>query len=147
MFERLAVVVQDYNSSGKGRAVLQEYDVHVEKAFILCVMTNLMCRVHKKVLQAAELCYMDVSASFDPFNSSITLLYTSCAAGALLLGLFITSDKLEITLEKSINLLKMILPSYAFFGCGPEVGPIVFLTNDSSAERNALEICWPKGRL
>ena len=66
MFERLAVVVQDYNSSGKGRAVLQEYDVHVGKAFILCVVTNLMCRVHERVPQVAELCYMDASASFDP---------------------------------------------------------------------------------
>ena len=147
MFERLADVVQDYNSSGKGKAVLQEYDAHAGKAFILCVVTNLMCRVHEKVPQAAELCYMDASASFDPLNSSITLLYTSCAAGALPLGLFITSDELEITLEKSINLLKTILPSCAFFGRGPEVGPMVFLTDDSNAERNALEICWPKGTL
>jgi len=58
---------------------------------------------------------MDSSASFEHLNMSITLLYTSCAVGALPLGLFITSDELEITLEKAINLLKTILPSYAFF--------------------------------
>ncbi|PKY59630.1 hypothetical protein RhiirA4_482542 [Rhizophagus irregularis] len=34
---------------------------------------------------------------------------------------------------------------YAFFGHGPQVGPEVFLTDDLSAERNALEICWPRG--
>ena len=45
---------------------------------------------------------MDASASFDPLNTSITLLYTSCAASALPLGLFITSDELEITLEKAV---------------------------------------------
>jgi hypothetical protein len=105
-------MVQDYNSSGQGKAILQEYDAHTGKAFILCIVTNLMCRVHEKVPQAGELCYMDASASFDPLNSSITLIYTSCAAGALPLGLFITSDELEITLEKSINLLKTILPCH-----------------------------------
>jgi len=51
----------------------------------------------------------------------------------------------EITLEKAINLLKTILPGHAFFGRGPQVGPIVFLTDDSRVEHNALEMCWPQG--
>ena len=85
MSKRLADIVQEYNSSGKGKAILQEYDAHAEKAFILCIVTNLMFRVHKKVLQAAELCYMNASALFNPLNSSITLFYISCAAEALLL--------------------------------------------------------------
>ncbi|CAG8546273.1 3688_t:CDS:10, partial [Paraglomus occultum] len=80
-------------------------------------------RVHEKVPQARELCYMDASASFEHLNMSITLLYTSCAVGALPLGLFITSDELGITLEKAINLLKTILPGYAFFGHGPQNAP------------------------
>lgn len=88
---------------------------------------------------------MDASASFEPLNTSITLFYTSCAVGALPLALFITSDELEITLEKAINLLKTILPQHAFFGRGPTIGPMVFMTDDSSAERNALELCWPQG--
>ncbi|CAB5396223.1 unnamed protein product [Rhizophagus irregularis] len=56
------------------------------------------------------------------------------------LGVLFTSDELEITLEKAT-----ILPSHAFYGRGVEVGPIVFLTDDSSAERNSLELCWPQG--
>ncbi|RGB43004.1 hypothetical protein C1646_750388 [Rhizophagus diaphanus] len=103
-----------------------------------------MCRVHEKILQAGELCYMDTSASFEPLDSLITLIYTSCAVGAFPLGLFITSDELAIILEKSINLLKTILPSYAFFRRGSQVGPMVFITDDSNVERNALELCWPK---
>ena len=102
MFERLASIVEDYNNSGQGKAVLQEYDTHTGKAFILCIVTGLICRVHEKVPQACELCYMDASASFEPLNTSITLLYTSCAIGALPLRLFITSDELEITLEKAV---------------------------------------------
>ncbi len=79
MFERLAEIVKDYNNSDRGRAVLQEYDMNSGKAFILCIVTNLMCRVHEKIQQAGELCYMDASSSFEPLNTSITLFFTSCA--------------------------------------------------------------------
>ena len=105
MFERLAEVVNDYNSSGNGKAVLQEFDACTKKAFILCIVTGLMSQVHEKIQQACEICYMDASASFEPLNTSITLLYTSCAVGALPLGLFITSDESEITLEKAVIFL------------------------------------------
>ena len=134
-------MVQNYNNSGQGKAALQEYDVHIGKAFILCIVTNLMCRVHKKVLQAGELCYVNALASFDPLNSSIILFYTSCVIETLPLSLFITSDKLEITLEKAMNLFKMILPLYTFFGRGPQIRLIVFLTDDLSVEHNVLEFC------
>jgi hypothetical protein len=93
-----------------------------------------------------KFCYMDTSASFEPLNTSITLLYTSCAVGALPLRLFIISDELEIILEKALNLLKSILPKHAFYGCGAQVGPKIFLTDDSSAECNALQLCWPEGK-
>lgn len=99
--------IDNYNSSGNGRAVLQEYDSLVGKAFILCIVTDLMCRVHEQVPQAGELCYMDASASFEPLNTSITLLFTSCAVGALPHGLIVTSDELEITLEKAVIFRKL----------------------------------------
>ncbi|CAB5380476.1 unnamed protein product [Rhizophagus irregularis] len=140
MFERLKQIVEDYDDSGQGRAVLQEYNASSGSVFILCIVTNLMSRVHEKIRQSEEICYMDASAAFDPLNTSITLLYSSCAVGALPLGVLFTSDELEITLEKAT-----ILPSHAFYGRGVEVGPIVFLTDDSSAERNSLELCWPQG--
>ncbi|CAB5359336.1 unnamed protein product [Rhizophagus irregularis] len=144
MFERLAEVIGKYNNSGNGRAIMQEYDKQAGKAFIHCVVTGLMCRVHERISQAGELCYIDASASFEPLNTSITLLYTSCAAGALPLGVLITSDESEVTLEKTLNLLKTILPSYSFYEREPEVGLTVFLTDDSNAERNALNLCWPQ---
>ena len=75
-----------------------------------------MRRVHERVRQAGEICYFDASSSFDPLNTSVTLLYTSCAAGALPLGLFLTSDESEVTIEFAINKLKSILPQNAFFG-------------------------------
>ena len=107
MFKRLADVVNDYNNSGQGKAVLQEYNESTGNVYILCVVTGLMCWVHEKILQAGELCYIDASSSFKPLNTSITLLYTSCVIGTLSLRLFITSNEMEITLEKAINLLKL----------------------------------------
>ena len=90
-----------------------------------------------------ELCYINASATFKHLNTSIILFYISCIVETLSLTLFITSDEFEITLEKAINLLKTILPSYAFFGCDPQVGLIVFITDDFNAECNVLELCWP----
>jgi len=105
MFECLVSVVENYNNLGLGKAILQEYDTRVGKSYVLCIVTNLMFRVHEKVLQSGELCYMDASASFDPLNTSITLLCTSCAVGALPLGLFITSDESEVTLKKAVIII------------------------------------------
>ncbi|GBC41057.1 hypothetical protein GLOIN_2v1783984 [Rhizophagus irregularis DAOM 181602=DAOM 197198] len=31
----------------------------------------------------------------------------------------------------------------AFYGHSPQIRLIVFLTDDSAAEHNALELCWP----
>ncbi|PKY16522.1 hypothetical protein RhiirB3_428916 [Rhizophagus irregularis] len=87
MFQRLTEIVNDFNNSGRGKAILQEYNADVGKSFILCIVTGLMCRVHGKVRQTGELCYMDASSSFEFFNNLITLLYTSCTIGALPLAL------------------------------------------------------------
>jgi len=75
-----------------------------------------MNQVYEKVLQFEEIYYIDVLASFKPLNTLITLLYINYIVRTLLLGLFITSNKLKIILEKVLNLLKSILSQYTFFG-------------------------------
>lgn len=74
MFNRLKELVNEYNNLGNGKAALQEYDVYTGKAFILCIVSGLMCRVHEKIQQAGELCYVNSSASFNLLNTSITAL-------------------------------------------------------------------------
>ncbi|CAG8706209.1 665_t:CDS:2, partial [Funneliformis caledonium] len=102
MFERLAEVIKNYNDSDQGKVILQAYDARIGKAFILYIVTNLMSRVHEKVPQAGKLYYVNASASFEPLNTLITLLYTSCAVGALPFRLFIMLDELEVTLERAM---------------------------------------------
>ncbi|CAB5377419.1 unnamed protein product [Rhizophagus irregularis] len=103
-YDYIAKLFQKYRETSlgdrRGKAILQEYDSCTGKALILCVVTGLMSHVHEKIPQSGEICYVDASASFEPLNTSITLLCTSCAA---------------------------------------------ILTDDSSTERNALELCWPEG--
>ena len=55
MFERLAEVVNEYNALGQEKAAMQEYDSNIGKSYILCIVTGLMCRVHKKISQAGKL--------------------------------------------------------------------------------------------
>ncbi|CAG8837753.1 8460_t:CDS:2, partial [Gigaspora margarita] len=100
------------------------YDLQSENVFILYIVTNLISRIHEKIRQSGELCYVDTSASFKLLNTSITLFYTSCITGTLPLGLIVISDKLAITLKKEFNLLKQLLPPYAFFGRGPDIAKI-----------------------
>lgn len=103
--------------------VIEMEKVCLIEPFILCIIMSLMIRVHEKIRQAGELCFLDVYASFDPLNTSISLLYTSCMAGALPSGIFSTFDEAEVATENAINLLKTILPANAFYGYGPQLGP------------------------
>ncbi|CAG8803336.1 45644_t:CDS:2, partial [Gigaspora margarita] len=107
--------VDSYNNSGKGHTILQEYDSQSKKAFILCIVTNLMVHVHERINQSGEICYVDASAFFELLNTSVTLFYTSCIARALPFGLIIMLDELKITLKKGIIMLKSLFPSHAFF--------------------------------
>ncbi|CAG8703110.1 40136_t:CDS:2 [Gigaspora margarita] len=124
-------IVDNYNKSEQGCALFQEYNSQLGNAFILCIVTNLINHIYEKINQADELCFMNTSASFELLNILIVLLYMSCIAGALPLGIIVISDKSEATFEKGINLLKVLFSHYAFFSHGPNIGPIVILTNDS----------------
>ena len=50
----------------------------------------------------------------------------------------ITSDEQEETLVQGLNQLTDVLPQGVFYGRGASKGPLIAMTDDSSAERNAL---------
>ncbi|POG58479.1 hypothetical protein GLOIN_2v1488561 [Rhizophagus irregularis DAOM 181602=DAOM 197198] len=70
-----------------------------------------------------------------------------CVAGALPFDLFLTSDESEVTIEFAINKLKSILPSNAFFGRGVDLDPSMFMTDDSAAEQNIMNVEYQKFQL
>ena len=55
----------------------------------------------------------------------------------------LTSDEREHTIQRALEMVKEILPPWALFGNGPNTGPQVFMIDDSSSERTAINKAWP----
>lgn len=114
----------------------------------ICVglCTDLMKRVHKYVRQSGELAFIDGSGGVDRHGCRVFLMMTHSAAGALPLGVLVTTSETEKVLTEGLLLLKDLFPSEAFFG-RQEKGPQVFMTDDSDAERKALHNVYSESTL
>ena len=115
---------------------------------VLAICTPLMSRVHQFIQQSGELVFCDSTSTLDRFNTSLFVISTSHACGGLPLGAIITSDEQEETITQGLQLLQQkVLPEEAFYKRGRKEGPALIMTDDSSAERNALHQVWPHARL
>ena len=106
-----------------------------------------MSRVHEHIQQAGEMIFCDSTSTLDRFNTSLFILSTSHPGGGLPLAVMITSDEQEETLAQGLHQLTEVLPQKAFYGRGADKGPLIAMTDDSSAERNALRSVWSDTRL
>ena len=93
-----------------------------------------MARVHATIPQAAEIMFCDCRSSLDRFNTSLFILSTCHPAGGIPLGILITSDEKEETIQAALQTLGDVLPQNAFYGNGVQKGP---------AEKGALKTMWP----
>ena len=75
--------------------------------------------------------------SFFSFNTQVFLVMTKSVVGGLPLGVVLTTNLEEHSLEKGFNLLKDILSDEGFYGLKK---PAVIMTDDCTAERNALQV-------
>ena len=172
LFDRLDIEISSYNEANSetgGKAKLQRFEkdaadsendtdddleppktkkrkttITKGKPMIIAVCTPLMFRVHENIQQAGEMTFCDATSSLDRFNTSLFILSTSHAAGGLPLGVIMTSDEQEETIRQGLELLKEVLPKNSFYGRGVERGPGITMTDDSSAERNAIHSVWPE---
>jgi len=110
---------------------------------VVAICSPLMKRVHQHVRQSSELVFADSSGCMDTSNYRVFMLMTNCSAGGLPLGMFITTSKSELALVAGVDLLKSVLPSDCFYGRGSR-GPMYFMTDDCTAERNALMTVYPE---
>ena len=99
-----------------------------------------------QVRQSSELVFIDASSNMDEHNLRIFLIVTHSVAGALPLGMLVTSDEQTETLEKAFELYKGILPERAFFG-NAKRGPDVFMTDNCSELRDTLHEAFPNSKL
>ena len=151
MFDRLETLVQEYNKKHAevgGKCFLQRYknDGGYEQHLVLSICTPLMSRVHK-TRQASEMAFMDSSGSLDRHNNPVFFMCTHHPCGALPLAVWVTSSQSEASLESCLESLKSILPSHAFGNQGPETGPDIFMTDDDTAQRQALRSQWKHAAL
>lgn len=166
LFEKLQEAVDSYER-GDGKAVLQWYDFAVQSSddeseevkpkqkkkkkdqkekqvspMILALCTPIMRRAHLHVQQSRDIVFLDATSSFDRQNTSIFLLSTVMSAGAVPLGVIVTSDEQEETITREMEHLMTILPEKAFFGEGSQLGPSNVLIDDSATECNAITSVW-----
>ena len=83
----------------------------------------------------------------DEHNLRVFVMCTLSVAGALPLGIIITSDEKTETLVAAFSMFKQTLPVGAFYQRGPEVGPEIIMTDNCSELRDALQIIWPSVKL
>ena len=79
----------------------------------------------------------------DRFNTSLFILSKTTAYSGLTLAVVMTSDETEATVSWAMQNVKEVIPSDAFYGNGPLLGPAVFMIDDSLVEKSALSKTWP----
>ena len=109
----------------------------------IAICDSFQRRVHKMIPQAGDLMMMDATSNVDRSDTKTFLLMCPSSAGGLPIATLITTREDNKTIEYALELLKSILPSYAFYGRGPNVGPVLALTDDSDSEQMALSAAWP----
>lgn len=137
----LQQMLENYNSKAGtecAKMVVNEDD------YVICICSHLMQVVHKHVKTASKLVLMDSTWSMDHDGSKVFVLLTLSDCGGLPLGVIIASSESFELLEKGLQLLKEIMGRNIFGG--NINGPIIFLTNDSQSEQNAIRRCFPNSK-
>ena len=172
LFVKLQGKVDEYNRKNKahgGKAFLQWYEAPLsemdneneekepptkrkkrepsENPLVLAICTPLMARTHRNVIQAGEIVFCDSSSSMDRFKTSVFILSTTTAYSGLPLAVVMTSDETEVTVSWAMQKVKEVIPSDAFYGNGPVLGPAVFMIDDSLVEKSALSKSWPMAKI
>lgn len=176
LFSTLEAEVNDYNdkyNSQGGKALLQKFEKFGDssevsdedsdsenrvsppkikrrkmtdgKPLVLVACTPLMARVHEMIHQSGEMVFCDSTSCLEKFNCSLFILSTSSPAGGLPLAVAITSDEKQETIQRAMEMIKDVVPVKGFYG--KQNGPSVIMTDDSTAERNALANVWPGATL
>jgi len=132
MWEMLERKVAVYAEAGARVSVTRE-------PFTVALLTPVMQRAHH-MSSAAEVAFVDSTASCDADNHVITFLLVTSSYGAVPAGVVITSGQSQQDYLSGFTAINRLLSDSGF---GRQGHPDVFITDDSSAERSALESVWP----
>ena len=97
MFNTLTTTIENYsnkNATKGGKCFLQNFEQsnNFEQPLIVAICTPLINRVYQ-LRQAGEMAFLDASGSLERFNNPVYSMCTHHPAGALPLGVWITSGQ------------------------------------------------------
>jgi MULE transposase domain len=107
---------------------------------VVVIVTPIMQRANT-LRESSQIAFVDSTASCDCENHSLTFVLAPCAAGAVPLGLLITSSQSTADYTLAFSLFKAVTDPDGFGGKGH---PLTFITDDSDAEQCALHEVWPE---
>lgn len=119
---------------GEGICITVERD-----PFTVAIVTPLMQRAHT-LKSAADVVFIDSTASCDADNHVITFLLVTSPHGAVPAGVIISSGQSQRDYVAAFSALNVLLNGRGFGGQGH---PTVIITDDSAAEKSALNTVWP----
>ena len=106
-----------------------------EEPFAIAIVTPIAQRMHKQEY-SRQIAFVDSTSSCDIDSHCITFVLCPTPAGAIPLGVVITKGQGQQVYTAGFNLLCQLLGDESFGGQGY---PSVFMTDDSTAERSALQ--------
>lgn len=114
-----------------------------EDKMIVAILTPIMRRSHDNDFMK-DIVFVDSSGSCDQTNTVVTFLFGSLKIGGIPLGIVLHTGQSADNYLSAFEILKQLIGSNGFGGKGE---PNIFMTDDSLAERNALQTCFPKSTL
>lgn len=135
-------IPQDSSSS----STCIEMEVTQDNQVVIALCSPFMRRVHRVVKHSAEMVFCDASGNMDRSHCRVFLLLTHSCIGGLPLGVLITTNEGQDTIQAGLKLLVKMVGSDGFFGRG-HLGPNVIMTDDCKAERSALQEVFPSTTL
>ena len=140
VYYKIVENIESYNNDrGKELAKVKQTETG-ETIVVICDEFNR--RVHENIPSAGDILIMDATSNLDRMDTKIFHLMCPSPVGGLPLGTMIMTRANENTIKEALDLYKTVLPDNAFYGKGRNAGPEIAMTDDDSAERNALKSTW-----
>lgn len=113
-----------------------------ENPFAVIIVTPIMKRAHQ-MKEAKEIIFVDSPSACDPLNHSITFDMCPSVAAAVPLAIILTQGQTYESYCEGFKLINEAVPE-SFYG---QKYPNLFLTDQSSAEINAINTVWAKSKV
>ena len=152
-YVKASEVIEEYNSKCMKDFPLPDGESYAkitqtEDGQTVAVICNpFMRRVHHTIPQSADIVFVDATSNIDRNDTKLFHLMCPSIVGGLPLADILCTREDTQTVHFAFELLKTVLTAGSFYGRGSDVGPTLFMTDDSDSLRNSLSLSWPSAEL